>query len=276
MKKAIYIGYDIFSGVLEHLLGAGVEVVELYTLEAEDPWNKRGVVEDLALKAGSKIFRHGPTSKSLQAAVDHYNIDHIIVAAAPYVVPLTLGPRIINFHPSLLPKGRGRWPIPYFLLGKESTFGVTIHELTNEMDAGPVIIQKKLPVVEDDNYETLVAKCVIGFREILDSYLREADLLWSNRKEQDEGEVFPFPSDAMQTLCFDDGVTEIKKKLRAFSRNEVGAEWESNKWLVASASAVEFPHDYKPGTVITQFQGNVVLAASDGICVVHQWRPDDE
>ena len=66
--------------------------------------------------------------------------------------------RIINVHPSLLPKHAGGMNNDVHrdvLLAKEKETGCTIHLVTAEVDRGPIIIQKKCSVFHDDTTETL-------------------------------------------------------------------------------------------------------------------------
>ncbi len=61
----------------------------------------------------------------------------------------------VNIHPSLLPKYRGPSPINYALLNGDSYTGVSIIDVTNEMDAGDIYMQWVEKIDEKDNYETL-------------------------------------------------------------------------------------------------------------------------
>ena len=66
--------------------------------------------------------------------------------------------RIINVHPSLLPKYAGGMNNDVHrdvLLAKEKETGCTIHLVTAEVDRGPIIIQKKCVVLEKDTVESL-------------------------------------------------------------------------------------------------------------------------
>ena len=66
--------------------------------------------------------------------------------------------RIINVHPSLLPKHAGGINNDVHrdvLLAKEAETGCTIHLVTAKVDGGPIIVQKKCPVFHDDTIETL-------------------------------------------------------------------------------------------------------------------------
>ena len=68
--------------------------------------------------------------------------------------------RVINIHPSLLPKfgGKGMYGIKVHeavIKAGEKESGCTVHFVTNEIDAGEIITNVKVPVLEDDTPETL-------------------------------------------------------------------------------------------------------------------------
>ncbi len=71
--------------------------------------------------------------------------------------------KIINIHPSLLPKygGKGFYGIRVHeavLANNEKESGCTVHYVTEEYDEGPIIDQIKVPVRDDDDAETLAAR----------------------------------------------------------------------------------------------------------------------
>jgi methionyl-tRNA formyltransferase len=75
--------------------------------------------------------------------------DLLVMAWWPYILPgrlLEAAPLgCLNFHPSLLPHGRGKHP-NFWALVEGTPFGVTIHHATADVDAGPVAFQRELPV----------------------------------------------------------------------------------------------------------------------------------
>lgn len=73
----------------------------------------------------------------------------------------------INIHFSLLPKYRGAAPIQHAILNNESETGVTSFLLKKELDAGPVYIQKKVPVLQDDDCITLTKKLIDEGKKVL-------------------------------------------------------------------------------------------------------------
>ena len=66
--------------------------------------------------------------------------------------------RIINVHPSLLPKYKGLNVVQKALDSDDLFTGCTVHYVTEELDSGDVILQKKVPIYEDDTVETLTPR----------------------------------------------------------------------------------------------------------------------
>ncbi len=66
--------------------------------------------------------------------------------------------RMINIHPSLLPKYRGLHTHERALEAGDKVAGCTVHYVTPELDAGPIILQARVPVMDDDTPATLAAR----------------------------------------------------------------------------------------------------------------------
>jgi phosphoribosylglycinamide formyltransferase-1 len=64
--------------------------------------------------------------------------------------------RIVNVHPSLLPEfGGGMDAIEQALQSGVMKTGATVHLVTKDLDAGPILAQESVPVLKDDTVETL-------------------------------------------------------------------------------------------------------------------------
>jgi methionyl-tRNA formyltransferase len=86
---------------------------------------------------------------------------------------------IINLHPSLLPKYRGAAPIQWAILNGEKETGVSIIYLTDELDAGNVILQERLDILPGDDAQTLTYKLsILGAKTLK----RVVELLENNGK----------------------------------------------------------------------------------------------
>ena len=66
--------------------------------------------------------------------------------------------KILNIHPSLLPKYKGLNTHKRVLKNKEKFSGCTVHYVTNKLDSGRVILQKKVRIIKIDNEKTLRKK----------------------------------------------------------------------------------------------------------------------
>jgi formyltetrahydrofolate-dependent phosphoribosylglycinamide formyltransferase len=69
--------------------------------------------------------------------------------------------RIVNIHPSLLPLYPGLHTHQRALASGDSQHGCTVHFVTAELDAGPIILQATVPVLPDDTEESLAARVLV-------------------------------------------------------------------------------------------------------------------
>ena len=63
--------------------------------------------------------------------------------------------RIINLHPSLLPKYKGLHAIEQAMEAGDKTTGCTVHYVNEELDGGEIILQQEVPILPDDDVESL-------------------------------------------------------------------------------------------------------------------------
>ena len=63
--------------------------------------------------------------------------------------------RIINLHPSMLPKYKGLHAIERALDSGDEMTGVSVHYVNEELDGGEVILQSEVPILPNDNIDTL-------------------------------------------------------------------------------------------------------------------------
>ena len=75
--------------------------------------------------------------------------------------------RIINIHPSLLPKYKGLHAIEQAMESEDKVTGCTVHFVSEELDSGAVILQKAVPILENDTVKTLTRRIQLAEYEIL-------------------------------------------------------------------------------------------------------------
>ena len=69
--------------------------------------------------------------------------------------------RILNIHPSLLPSFPGLHPQQQAIEHGVKVSGVTVHLVTADLDAGPIVVQGTVPVLDDDTADTLAARILV-------------------------------------------------------------------------------------------------------------------
>jgi len=80
--------------------------------------------------------------------------------------------RIMNIHPSLLPAFPGLNVHNRVLESGAKFSGCTVHFVTEDVDAGPIIIQAVVPVLDDDTEETLAARVLVEEHKIYPEAIR--------------------------------------------------------------------------------------------------------
>ncbi|MEK8016940.1 MAG: phosphoribosylglycinamide formyltransferase [Candidatus Parabeggiatoa sp.] len=99
---------------------------------------------------------------ALQTAIDHYQPKLLILAGfmrilSPDFIKHYRG-RLFNIHPSLLPAFKGLHTHQRVLESNMKEHGASVHFVSEELDSGPVIIQARVPVLPDDDEDSLAAR----------------------------------------------------------------------------------------------------------------------
>ena len=95
----------------------------------------------------------------LLTLINTYKIDLILLSGFMKILPKGFTDKfygkIINLHPSLLPKFKGLDTYKKVLASKEKYHGASVHFVTSKLDDGPVIIQGKTEILKNDSEDTL-------------------------------------------------------------------------------------------------------------------------
>ena len=91
--------------------------------------------------------------------IQAWNVDLIVLAGWMRIVTKdfidAFRGRIINVHPSLLPKYKGLHAIEQAMDAGETETGATVHYVNEELDGGEIIIQSKVPILHNDDIKSL-------------------------------------------------------------------------------------------------------------------------
>lgn len=135
------------------------------------------------------------------------------------------GVKFINFHQSLLPRYAGRHPLNWVLVNGETQTGITFHYISEDFDAGDIILQKRIKISEEDDVISLYRKTI----RLASGCLREVFRLVYNSKyrpiKQDLRQRSYYhprsPSDGAITDA--DTIEQIENKIRALKFPYPGA-----------------------------------------------------
>ena len=170
-----------------------------------------------------KLKVHDPETVSDAATIDllkSFEADLFVVVSFGQILPREIIdiPSIysINLHPSLLPKYRGAAPVNWAIINGETRTGLTIIRMNEKMDAGDIILQRKVDIHDEDNAGTLNERLSMLGSILLTDAIRFIETGRVKFKKQDEKKATLAPR-----LKKEDGVinwknraTDIRNRIR--------------------------------------------------------------
>ena len=102
--------------------------------------------------------------------------------------------RMLNIHPSLLPKYQGLHTHQKAIDAGDSEHGASVHFVTEELDGGPVVLQAKVPVFADDTVEELAQRVHVQEHQIYPlviNWFCQQRLVMKEGKSWLDGECLP-------------------------------------------------------------------------------------
>lgn len=171
----------------------------------------------------------------------------------------------VNFHPSLLPLHRGRDPLFWSVLAGEPEVGVSIHHLTPEFDAGPLLWQTRIAVPEGASSATLAELCDRAGARLVPELVGAArrGRLPPGDAQSGPTSYDPPVGDADARLDFSRDALWLERLVRACEGvRRAHARFRGMKVIALSAEAVRVGHQAPAGTVLeVEARGWSVAAA---------------
>lgn len=226
-KPILFFGTEDFSATsLEKLITAGFNIRAVIT--KLDSKKGRGHklteprVKTIAKKHNIPVWQPQKVTEIEENIKKIPNVAGVLVSYGK-IIPKSMlalfSPGIINVHPSLLPRYRGPSPIESAILHGDEKTGISIMQLTSEMDAGPIYCQKEIPLTSKETRPEL-------YRKLANE---GADLLSQNLKAILNQDITPEPQNHRETtycqlLKKEDGwlkpkemtADECERRIRAF------------------------------------------------------------
>ncbi|HOE97802.1 MAG TPA: methionyl-tRNA formyltransferase [Candidatus Sumerlaeota bacterium] len=228
--KVVFMGTPEFAlPALQRLIASPHRIVLVVT--QPDRPKGRGLkpvaspVHQLAAAHGLEIIQ--PVSvrrEPIDERVRQSGADVTVVAAFGQILPRPLleATRFgcLNIHPSLLPEFRGAAPVQRCLLEGRDTTGVTIMQLVEELDAGPIIAQQRVEILPDDDARSVLNNCAVIGADMLLRVLDEAErtgIIDSTPQNDEEATYAPPIRKEEGLIPWRDSTEEIMYRLRALT-----------------------------------------------------------
>lgn len=284
--KIIFAGTPDFSvQPLEALIDSEHEVIGVYT-QPDRPAGrgrklKLGPVKEVAIRHDipvyqPKNFRDEADLKQLQ----DLKADLMVVVAYGLLLPTAVlnAPRLgcVNIHASLLPRWRGAAPIQRAILAGDDETGITIMQMDEGLDTGPMLHILRCPITPEDTGGTLHDKlALLGATALMEALPGIVDGSLQAEVQNDDGMLYAKKLDKNEAwLDWNQPAEELVRQVHAFTPWPIaqtrlgdatlriwGAEW------IPDCSGA-------PGQVLeTSRAGIVVAAASGGIKITRLQMP---
>lgn len=276
--KIIFAGTPEFAAkALEALLFSSHQVIAVYT-QPDRPAG-RGLkltsspVKELALANNLPV--HQPASlkgEDEQRKLAALQADVMVVAAYGLLLPSAIlnTPRLgcINIHPSLLPRWRGAAPIQRTIHAGDTKTGVTIMQMDEGLDTGPMLLQREHLLAQDETSLTLHDKMAeLGAKALVETLdLLSQDKLAPIKQDNSLATYAHKISKEEALIDWEQPALELEYEIRAFNPWPVAyTSWQGQNLRIWSAKALQEIHNESPRTIIRVAKEGIDVATGTGV-----------
>jgi methionyl-tRNA formyltransferase len=280
--KLVFMGTPDFAAIaLDALVEAGHEVVCVYTQPPRPAGRSNqprpGAVHRRAQALGLQV--RTPASlkdETAQAEFAALGADVAVVAAYGLILPAPVldAPRLgcLNIHASLLPAWRGAAPIQRAIMAGDTETGITIMRMDEGLDTGPMLLNRAIPIGDDDAGALHDRLAALGAELIVEALAGLAAGTLTEAAQPADGATY-----AKKLTRDDEAIdwarpaTEIARQVRALSpRPGASFSLDGERWKVLSVEATT-GNNGAPGTVLDD---SLTVACGDGaLRLVQVQRP---
>ena len=277
--RTVYLGTSDFASTVLDQLAASAHRPLLVVTRPDAP-RGRGrklsppPVAETAGLLGIEVFQpqdvNGEEARERIAAAEP---DTVAICAYGALIkePLLSAHRMVNVHPSLLPRWRGAAPIERAIEAGDEETGVTIMRPTAEYDAGPIAVQRAEAIRPDDDYGSLSERLATLGGELL---VEALDLEPAFREQPDTGVTYA-EKIAPEDRLLDPQLTAdlLERRVRAL-RPHIGTyvELPWDERLGVTRAGLAPGGDPPPPGRLAAADGHLLYGASGGaleLCEVH-------
>ncbi len=174
----------------------------------------------------------------------------------------------INVHASLLPRWRGAAPIERAVLAGDTTTGVSIMQMEQGLDTGPVLMQLDTPITDQDNAETLGSRLLSLGQQGLSSVLSDLVTYKANARLQ-ENSLATYAKKLGKDEAFihwQHSAKSISHQIQAFyPRSPAWCHYRNDRLRIIQASSINTSVDALAGTIIEKTHESIHVACGKGV-----------
>ena len=259
--------------ILQTLIDAGHRIVAVYTQPPRpagrghrpqpSPVQSLATAKSLCVRSPETLRR-----EEEQTAFAALGADAAVVAAYGLILPpaILAAPRFgcLNVHASLLPRWRGAAPIQRALLAGDRLTGVTIMQMEEGLDTGPIVLQEAVTIGRDETSVRLSERlAVLGGKLLLVALESISQGQMTLRPQPREGVAYaPKISREEARLDWRQPSPDLERRVRAFDPWP-GAFFEIGKERIRVYAAIDLPGPAGavPGTVLDE---RLLIACGEG------------
>ncbi len=236
--KVAYIGIDLFYPALEVLAALNCEILEIFTCSTDNITEFNLKIIEFAKTKNIPYTTNRITKADIERLLQN-GCEAAICGGYYFKIPADTDLPIVNIHPSLLPVGRGSWPMALSILRGDKKSGVTLHKIAEGFDTGDILLQRDFEIADDETHKTFMEKANSLLPEMLQSLIKNFAVLWQNAVPQGEGEYWEMPAEEQYTVTSDMTVKEADRILRAFYGYECIYKTKDRRTLIIGGCAVK-------------------------------------
>lgn len=280
--RAVFMGTPAFAvPALDALADAGHNIVGVCTQPDRRSGRGRRVtvppVKQAAMERGLPIFQPASLRRDDDARreIELLEPDLIVVAAYGLFLPaetLAAPPLgALNIHPSLLPKHRGPSPVATAILEGDATTGVTVMQLDEGMDSGPIVAQRETDIGDEETAEALTARLFdIGAELLADTIpLWQAGEISPKRQRESEATITKLLKREDGSIYWAGSAGYIARQVRAYYPwPGTFTHWNGKQLKIHEASVVAMDRTGEPGTVVEVPEGVAVVAGEGALLLL--------
>lgn len=212
--KIAFAGFDLMAPALE-ALARDNELMRLFTCRVDGVYETNDRVIALAKERNVPYTLDRITKDDIDRLLGD-GCELLISAGYYYLIPVDDRLPMVNIHPSLLPYGRGAWPMPLAILDGLTESGVTVHKTERSFDTGDILLQERFTLADDETLKSFMDKVNVHLPAMMHQLTADFDTLWQNATPQGEGVYQQQPDPERYVLTPKDTVAYADRVLRAF------------------------------------------------------------